>query len=135
MMSEQVYIHPADLDYQPSSSTNSHICIIPKKDPQNKYGNNCLVFDKEGVKTFPIVCHQGRWYKLYCNKKTNQAFLGPFHSEVHATDVEVVPTEGSADDQDKAETEDDNKPEASKDLHSTSVTINPTGPGAPHREN
>ncbi len=61
---ERVYIHPTDLDYHPSSSTNAHICVIPAEDPQNKYSNNCLVFEK-GVKTFLIVRHQGWWYELY----------------------------------------------------------------------
>ncbi len=96
-MNEWVYIHPADLDYHPSSSTNDHIHVIPAEDPQNKYGNDCLVFDKEGVKTFPIVRHQGRWYELYRDRQTNRGFLGPFRSEVHTTDTEVTPREGSAD--------------------------------------
>src|SRR5216683_1157770 len=132
--SEWVYIHPTDLDYQPLSSTNTHICVIPSKDPRNKYSNNCLVFEKEGVKTFPIVHHQGWWYELYQDKKTNQAFLGPFQSEVHATDVEVIPTEGSVDDQDKSETDEDNKPEADQGIRCTSININPAGPVAPHSE-
>jgi len=58
--SERVYIHPADLDYRPSSSTNDHISVVPADDLRNKYGNDCLVFNKEGVKTFPIVRHQGQ---------------------------------------------------------------------------
>jgi len=97
-MSERVYVHPADLDYQPSSSTNPHIHVIPAEDPQNKYGSDCLIFSKEGLKTFPIVHHQGWWYELYRDKKTNWAFLGPFHSEVHATDIKVTPVEGPAND-------------------------------------
>ncbi len=130
--SKRVYIHPADLDYHPSSSTNAHICVIPAEDSQNKYGNDCLVFNKEGVKTFPIVCHQGWWYELYRDRQTNQGFLGPFCSKVHATDIEVAPREGSADEQEQDETEDDDEPEPT--LRHTSVVIDPTGPGSPHRE-
>ena len=127
-----MYIHPADLDYHPSSLTNSHIRIVPAEDPRNKYGNDCLIFDKEGVKTFPIVRHQGRWYELYRDRQTNQGFLGPFRSEVHAIDIEVTPREGSADEQEQSETEDDDKPEPA--LRYTLVVIDPTGPGSPHRE-
>src|SRR6266851_9113748 len=108
--SKWVYIHPMDLDYRPSSSTNAHIRIISADDPQNKYSNDCLVFNKEGVKTFLIVRHQGRWYELYRNKQTNQGFLGPFCSEVHVTDIEVNPREGSADEQEHDETEDNDEP-------------------------
>ena len=104
------------------------------EDLQNKYGNDCLIFVKDRLKNFPIVCHQGQWYKLYRDKKTNQPFLGPFHSKVHATDTEVTPTEGSADDQDKSEPEEDDEPEVDKGLCYTSVVIDPTGPGSPHRE-
>ena len=128
-----MYIHPADLDYQPSSSTNPHIHIIPADDPQNNYGNDCLVFDKEGLKNFPIVRHQGRWYKLYHNRQTNRGFLGLFRSEVHVTDVEVTPKEGSADEQDDPDIEEDDEPEPV--LCHTSVSIDPTGLGSPHREN
>src|SRR6266851_4642406 len=130
---ERVYIHPTDLDYQPSSSTNPHIRVVPAADPQNKYSNDCLVFGKEGLKNFPIVRHQGWWYELYCNRQTNRAFLGPFCSEVHATDTEVEPIKGSTEDQVEEETE-DNEPSTGKGLHHTSVAINPTGPGSPHRE-
>ncbi len=66
-----MYIHPADLDYCPSSSTNEHIHVISAEDPRNKYSNDCLVFIKEGIKTLPIVRHQDRWYELYRDKKTN----------------------------------------------------------------
>ena len=86
------------------------------------------------MKTFPIVRHQGQWYELYHDKKTNQAFLGPFHSEVHATDIEVVPTEESADNQDKSKTEEDDELEANEDIRSTQIAIDPTGLGAPHWE-
>ena len=133
-LSNQVYIHLTDLNYHPSSLTNPHIHIVPAEDPQNKYSSDCLVFVKEGLKNFPIVCHQGRWYELYHDKKTNQPFLGPFHSEVHATDVKVTPTEESADNQDKSEPEEDDEPEADKGLRHTSVVIDPTGLGSPHRE-
>ncbi len=68
---ERVYIHPADLNYRPSSSTNDHIRVVLANDPRNKYGNDCLVFDKEGIKTFPIVRHQGQWYELYRDKQSN----------------------------------------------------------------
>ena len=127
-----MYIHPADLDYRPSSSTNAHIRVIPAEDPRNKYGNNCLVFDKEGVKTFLIVCHQGQWYELYRDQQTNRGFLGPFHSEVHATDVEVTPREESADEQEQNDTEDEDEPEPAS--HHTSAVIDLTGPGSPYRE-
>ena len=66
-MSEQVYLHLEDLDYQPSHSTNPYIHIVSVEDSQNKYRYNCLVFLKEGLKNFPIVCHQGQWYELYYN--------------------------------------------------------------------
>ena len=127
-----MYIHPVDLDYHPSSSTNAHIRVIPAEDLQNKYGNDCLVFDKKGVKTFPIVCHQGWWYELYRDRQTNRGFLGPFRSEVHATDIEVTPRDGSADEQEQDETDDNDEPETA--LRHTSVAIDPTGPGSPHRE-
>jgi len=113
--------------------TNPHIHIVPAEDLQNKYSNDCLVFIKEGLKNFPIVCHQGRWYELYCDKKTNRPFLGLFHSEVHATNIEVVPTEEPVDDQDESEPEEDDEMRG-EDLHHTLVTIDPTGPGSPHRE-
>src|SRR6266851_6283705 len=129
---ERVYIHPADLDYRPSSSTNTHIRVIPAEDPRNKYGNNCLVFDKEGVKTFLIVCHQGQWYELYRDQQTNRGFLGPFHSEVHASDVEVTPREESADESEPNDTDEEEEPESA--LHHTSITIDPASPGSPYRE-
>src|SRR6266851_5637932 len=135
LTSDQVYIHPVDLDYQPSSLTNPHVHIVPAEDPWNKYGNDYLVFIKEGLKTFPIVRHQGQWYELYCNKKTNQPFLGPFHSEVHTTNIEVTPEEEPADNQDKSKLEDEDRPKISKSLCHTLVIIDPTGPGSPHREN
>ena len=84
------------------------------------------------MKTFPIIRHQGWWYELYRDRQTNQGFLGPFRSEVHATDVEVTPREGSADEQEQDDTEDDNEPEPT--LCHTLVVIDPTGPGSPHRE-
>src|SRR6266851_5992941 len=127
--SSWVYIHPADLDYCPSSSMNPYIHVVPAEDPQNKYGNDCLVFIKEGLKNFPIVHHQGWWYELYRNKKTNQPFLGPFRSEVYATNVEVTLTEESVDNQNKSEPEEDDEPEMNEGLHHTLVVIDPTGPG------
>ena len=131
-MQEWVYIHPADLDYRPSSSTNAHICVIPVEDLRNKYGNDCLIFDKEGVKTFPIVCHQGWWYELYRDRQTNRGFLGPFCSKVHASDVEVTPREGPADDSESNNTKEEDEPEPT--LHHASVVIDPASPGSPHRE-
>ena len=127
-----MYIHPADLDYRPSSSTNDHIQVVPAEDPRNRYGNDCLVFTKEGVKTFPIVRHQGRWYELYRDKKTNRGFLGPFHSKVHATDIEVTPREAPADDLESDDSDEEDEPECT--LRHTSITLDSTSPGSPHRE-
>jgi len=106
--------------------------VVPAEDPRNKYGNDCLVFNKEGVKTFLIVHHQGRWYELYRDRQTNQGFLGPFRSEVHATDVEVTPREDSKDEPEQDDTDEDDEPEPT--LRHASVVIDPTGLGSPHRE-
>ncbi len=133
--SDWVYLHLTDLDYRLFSSTNPHIHVVPVEDPRNKYSNDCLIFIKEGLKNFPIVCHQGWWYKLYHDKKTNQPFLGPFHSEVHATDTKVILVEETVDQQDESEPEDKDKPKASEGLCHTSVIIDPMGLGSPHREN
>ncbi len=130
--SERVYIHPVDLDYRPLSSNNDYIRVIPAEDPRNKYGNDCLVFNKEGIKVFPIVCHQGRWYELYRDKQTNQGFLGPFRSEVHATDVEVTPREESEDEPEPDNTDEEAEPEDT--LRHTQITLDPTSLGSPHRE-
>ncbi len=84
------------------------------------------------MKTFPIICHQGRWYELYRDKPTNQGFLGPFCSEVHATDVDVTPREEPVD---KPEPDDsDEEDELESALRHTLVTIDPMSPGSPHRE-
>jgi len=104
------------------------------EDPRNKYSSNCLVFIKEGLKTFPIMCHQGWWYKLYRDRKNNRPYLGPFRSKVHATNVEVTPTEESADNQGESKADEDDEPEADEGIHHTSVVIDPTGPGSPYRE-
>jgi len=104
--------------------------VVPAEDPRNKYSNDCLIFDKEGVKTFPIVRHQGRWYELYRDRQTNQGFLGPFRSKVHATDVEVTPREDSADEQEQNDTEDEDEPEPTN--RHTSAVIDLTGLGSPH---
>jgi hypothetical protein len=129
-----VYLPLEDLDYQPSSSTNPHIHIISADDPRNKYRHTCLLFVKEGLKNFPIVCHQGRWYELYRTKDTNTPFLGPFQPEVHATDLQIDPVEEKAGSEDDPETETEDEPAQQDDLQSASVVIDPEGPGSPHRE-
>jgi len=129
-----VYLHLEDLNYQPSYFTNLHIHIVPVKDPQNKYGHDCLIFIKEGLKNFPIVCHQGQWHKLYRDQKTNRPFLGPLQSEVHATDIEAAPAEESTDNKDNSEPKDDNEPQIHNNLRNTLVIIDPTGLGSPYRE-
>ena len=50
------------------------------------------------------------------------------------TDIEVIPTEESADNQDKSKTEEDDELEANEDIRSTQIAIDPTGLGAPHWE-
>ena len=127
-----MYLPLEDLDYQPSSSTNPHIHVISADDPRNKYGHTCLLFAKEGLKNFPVVCHQGCWYELYRTKDTNAPFLGPFRPEVHATDLQVDLVEEKTGSEDDPETETEDKPAQQDDLQSTSVIIDPEGPGSPH---
>jgi hypothetical protein len=129
-----VYLPLKDLDYQPSSSTNPHIHVIPADDPRNKYGHACLLFAKEGLKNFPVVCHQGRWYELYRTKDTNAPFLGPFRTEVHATDLQEDLVEEKTGSEDEPETKTEDKPVKQDNLRSASVIIDPEGPGSPHRE-
>jgi hypothetical protein len=112
----RVYLPLKDLDYQPSSSTNPHIHIVPADDPRNKYGHPCLLFVKEGLKNFPVVRHQGRWYELYRTKDTNAPFLGPFRPKVHATDLLVDPIEEKAGSKDDPETKTEDKPAQQDDL-------------------
>ena len=105
-----MYLHLEDLDYQPSSSTNPHIHVISADDPRNKYGHTCLLFAEEGLKNFPIVRHQGRWYELYRTKDMNAPFLGPFRTEEHATDLQVDPVEEKAGSEDEPETDTEDEP-------------------------
>ena len=100
-----MYLPLEDLDYQPSSSTHPHIHVISADNPRNKYRHTCLLFVKEGLKNFPIVYHQGHWYELYRTKDTNAPFLGPFRPEVHATNLQVDPTEEKTGSKDNPETE------------------------------
>jgi hypothetical protein len=130
----RVYLPLEDLDYQPSSLTNPHIHVISADNPRNKYGHTCLLFAKEGLKNFPIVRHQGRWYELYRTKDTNAPFLGPFQPEVHATDLQVDLVEEKTGSEDDPETETEDEPTQQDNLQSTSVVIDPEGPGSPHRE-
>jgi hypothetical protein len=46
----------------------------------------CLLFIKTGSRNIPVVCHQGWWHELYRDKSDNRPFLGPFRSEIHASD-------------------------------------------------
>ena len=64
----------------------------------------------------------------------NAPFLGPFRPEVHATDLLVDPVEEKAGSKDDPETETEDEPAQQDDLRSTSVVIDPEGPGSPHRE-
>jgi hypothetical protein len=112
----QVYLPLEDLDYQPSSLTNPYIHVVPTDDPRNKYGHPCLLSVKEGLKNFPVVRHQGRWYELYRTKDTNAPFLGPFRPKVHATDLLVDPIEEKAGSKDDPETKTEDKPAQQDDL-------------------
>ena len=64
----------------------------------------------------------------------NAPFLGPFRPEVHTTDLLVDPVEEKAGSEDNPETETEDELAQQDDLQSTSVVIDPEGPGSPHRE-
>ena len=71
---------------------------------------------------------------LYRTKETNAPFLGPFQPEVHATNLQLDPTEEPAGNEDNPESETEDEPTQQDDIRNTLVVINPEGSGSPHRE-
>ena len=76
------------LTYIPASISNLHIHFVDADNKQNKRHYNMLVYAPPNkAPAFAVIWYNGQWHECYSEARTYRPFLGPIHTEVHATNI------------------------------------------------